>query len=352
MRQPKNKKHNGSLLPGLLLVMMVLPAALAFGANKGKNKGQSKVVEYDIHEESTAVTAVSVVSPDNLYVWNTPTMIDDEVIAYSGKQWIDDKLSTMVSIWKGKGSGGVATKLVSAGQDEVLWSASTTPDAERLYFSLDCRIHSTTKAGTGGRMQHISTGYCDYNPEPFYGIERYVFSSCQIGADSYLDYTGVTPQTDGNGDCFYKSSNYIWTVNHDGTELIQLRTGSSPTPSPDGTKIAFDYQGDIWLMNMDGSAATNITQSDQYHDYNPGFSPDGTRLVFNRIPSAEKSKTRNADIWIVDVDGTRTIQLTMNAAHDFGPVWTDDDIIYFVSTRGALVGKKNPKRIWRMKLVQ
>ena len=51
--------------------------------------------------------------------------------------------------------------------------------------------------------------------------------------------------------------------------------------SPDGSKIAFtsDRDGDfeIWVMNANGTGAVQLTHNSGYNDYNPAWSPDGTR---------------------------------------------------------------------------
>ena len=56
-----------------------------------------------------------------------------------------------------------------------------------------------------------------------------------------------------------------------------------PSWSPDGTKIAFgtnrDGNGEIYVMNADGSNLTNLTNN-AADDSNPSWSPDGTKIAF------------------------------------------------------------------------
>lgn len=322
-------------IAGLALIALVtttLSVPTAVFASDDEEEAQPQV--FEVREESTAVTAVSVLSPENLYVWNGPSSVTEVAVAYSAKQWIDEQLSTMVSVWKSGKRGGAATKVVPAGDGEVLFGARSGLSASRIYFGLNCSVYSVSKDGVGGRRKHVSTGYCDYGAVPMPETGKILFSSCSEGKD-----------------CFWKDSNYIWTANNDGSELIQLRQGAAPAPSPDGSRVAFVYQGDIWVMNIDGTNVTNITQSGEYRDAGPQFSPDGRRLVFTRQQVKERG-LGNRDIWMVNTNGTNMIQLTQNRASDWGPHWAEDEFIYFVSNRGPLVGGKLPLRVWRMKPVE
>ena len=87
--------------------------------------------------------------------------------------------------------------------------------------------------------------------------------------------------------------------------------------SPDGAKIAFtvaDGSGTtgIWVMNADGSGVTQLTGGSN-EDEEPGWSPDGTRIVFSR----------DSQIWVINANGTGQVRLTSKAI-DGDPVWSPD----------------------------
>lgn len=84
---------------------------------------------------------------------------------------------------------------------------------------------------------------------------------------------------------FSRADGYIYSIASDGTGLKRLGLGVSPSYSPDGKRIAFALNGDIWTMNSDGTHRQQVTTSSA-QDVNPTWSPDGTRIAFssNRSP--------------------------------------------------------------------
>ncbi len=52
-----------------------------------------------------------------------------------------------------------------------------------------------------------------------------------------------------------------------------------PSISPDGEKIAFSYNGDIYIVDSEGGQARQITSNRSY-DYSPIWSPDGKSVAF------------------------------------------------------------------------
>ena len=125
----------------------------------------------------------------------------------------------------------------------------------------------------------------------------------------------------------------IYTVNPDGTGATRLTSGQGydhrPAWSPDGTKIAFErwsYEvpGEIYVMNADGTGVTNVTNSDPAWEEDPSWSPDGSKLAF----------TEGRDIYTINVDGTSRIRVTTDTGEDSEPAWSPDGgKIAFVSGR-------------------
>jgi imidazolonepropionase-like amidohydrolase/Tol biopolymer transport system component len=73
--------------------------------------------------------------------------------------------------------------------------------------------------------------------------------------------------------------------------------------SPDGQTIAFDLLGDIYTMPVGGGAATNIASGLPW-EYQPRFSPDGSRIAFT------SDRGGGDNVWIMNTDGSEARQLT------------------------------------------
>ncbi len=73
--------------------------------------------------------------------------------------------------------------------------------------------------------------------------------------------------------------------------------------SPDGSKIAFCYQGDIFVVDANGGKAVQITSNPAY-DSDPIWTPDGTNIVFSSYRESDK------DIYITSPEGGAPKRLT------------------------------------------
>ncbi len=92
--------------------------------------------------------------------------------------------------------------------------------------------------------------------------------------------------------------------------------------SPDGSRIAFSYQGDIFTVDIKGGKATQIT-SNEAHDTAPIWTPDGKEIVF----SSDREKGTN--IYKVAAEGGTPVQLTYRPAKQIPLAITPDGHIIF-----------------------
>ena len=73
--------------------------------------------------------------------------------------------------------------------------------------------------------------------------------------------------------------------------------------SPDGTKVAFCYKGDIFTVDVNGGRALQIT-TNQAYDSDPLWTPDGKKIVFSSYRAGSK------DIFITSAEGGVPKRLT------------------------------------------
>ena len=115
------------------------------------------------------------------------------------------------------------------------------------------------------------------------------------------------------------------------SELHAAKTGSTDTPlwmrypniSPDGTKIAFSYQGDIYYVPAAGGEAVRLTSTEDY-EYQPVWSPDSRTVAF------ASDRFGGMDIFTVVIEGGKAVRLTTHSGTEaplaFSP---DGKYIYF-----------------------
>ena len=96
--------------------------------------------------------------------------------------------------------------------------------------------------------------------------------------------------------------------------------GSAARGRP-SSRIAFvserDGNAEIYVMNADGSGLARLTD-DPASDGMAAWSPDGTKLVF------ESNRAGPADLWVVNADGSGLTRLTNPGYSHHWPAWSRD----------------------------
>jgi len=129
---------------------------------------------------------------------------------------------------------------------------------------------------------------------------------------------------------------HIWVMNSDGSAKTRLAkiTGMdahSLTWSPSGKKIAFSRDGDIWIMNADHSNQRRFTDDPRF-EAGPAWSPDGTRIAF--VSTRHGDLESSGRIYVMkafpESDANRPQQLT-------GGTWETSDLSPAFSPDGTRI---------------
>lgn len=118
----------------------------------------------------------------------------------------------------------------------------------------------------------------------------------------------------------------IYVVNADGFGVVKVARGAFPTWSPDGTRIAFvtGSEGggsEIRVVNADGTGERTVTGSGGFGGL-PAWSPDGSRIAY-----VASVKGEGQQLYVVNPDGTDEIRLTdlrSDGMGGYSPTWSPD----------------------------
>jgi imidazolonepropionase-like amidohydrolase/Tol biopolymer transport system component len=130
-----------------------------------------------------------------------------------------------------------------------------------------------------------------------------------------------------------------WDVNHPpgeaATVSLDTRTGTwmSVDVSPDGKQIVFDLLGDLYLLPIDGGEAKALTHSIAW-EMQARFSPDGKRLAY-------MSDAGGGDnIWVMNVDGSGAREVSKETLRLLNnPVWHPDG--QYIAARKHYAGTRS-----------
>ncbi len=123
-----------------------------------------------------------------------------------------------------------------------------------------------------------------------------------------------------------ESAGDIYVVNPDGTALTNITNNPAfdhdPSWSRDGTKIVFqsnrlDGNSEIYVMSADGSGVERLTDNDS-GDWDPAFSPDGSKIVFTA------TRDGNDEVYVMNADGTGQENISNSPLFDGAPAFSPD----------------------------
>jgi Tol biopolymer transport system component len=122
-----------------------------------------------------------------------------------------------------------------------------------------------------------------------------------------------------------------------------LADGEQPAVSPDGSKIVFVRDGDIWVMDTSGANAKLLSGGPET-DITPRWKPDGSSIGFIRIPIGQYNKGRIMSVPSGGGGATQIVHdyyaadsLVTSASGIHYPIWDwspNGDFVAFLEVNG------------------
>jgi len=192
----------------------------------------------------------------------------------------------------------------------ILFSSYITSDNNELFImNVDgTGIRQLTKnPGRDGHQKFSNDG------------NQIVFNSVRNGSDYYdiyemnVDGSDIKRLTDFEGWDTYPS------ISPDGSRILWRRI------LPTGGSGSSGRNSEIFIMNRDGSNKTNLTNHPDFDGY-PSWSPDGSKIAFASNRNRKEDFRGNFHIYIMNSDGTGVIKVLDNdkLVEDARPIWSPD----------------------------
>ena len=216
-------------------------------------------------------------------ITNSPLLDWNPVWSHDGTRisFVRRGSDNVFNIWTMKADGTEPTQLTTQASTMPAWSVPTVgaPDG-RIAFMREGRIWTMLPDGTGqaelpiGSCPTENGGVCDTG----YGNPTFSPDGSQIAADYFGDVF-VVPSVGG-------TARVILGTPEDGYPGQEL----DPTWSPDGTKIAFEHNGNvggsaygIYTANADGSSAQALQVTAKTGEVDPDWQQDSVRPTVKKV---------------------------------------------------------------------
>lgn len=200
------------------------------------------------------------------------------------------------------------TKLTPEGLDDrgPIWS----PDRSKLAFRRE-RVELWVMSSDGSNRVRLTNRLGD-------GNSTYRWSP--DGSMIAIETNDAMVECDDEGVPSLCPLTQIWTIRPDGSDLRKVTDGEDPSWAPDSRSIAFHADGQINVVNADGTGRRTLTNQPR-GAFQPAWAPAGGRIAFVTLVQREREVT---EILVMKDDGSQVLNLTSGRGADAEPVWSRD----------------------------
>ena len=116
-----------------------------------------------------------------------------------------------------------------------------------------------------------------------------------------------------------------------------------PSLNSNGSRVAFSYQGDIWVKDLNNSSTANRLTIHEGYDGMPQWSPDDSHIAFT------SDRYGNGDVFTIKSDGSETQHLTYHSTNDQVSGWLSENEVAFTTNR-AFAQVEREEEIYKVSL--
>ncbi|WP_419837380.1 cell wall-binding repeat-containing protein [Candidatus Poriferisodalis sp.] len=275
--------------------------------------------------------------------------------------------------------GGNATdppRAVIAGRTSIARDPAWSPDCRQIAFSSGGSVYVADRDGSNPRsvfgIPTVSAVEPDWSPDGTMialVASRYESSAGHFFRRSHIftvgsDGTGMTQLTSGAVEDYGPSwspdgrelvfGRQIWTeesaegrrgqqwfiasIDADGENLSEITRGpyseTNPSWSPDGSRIAVEWNGRLAVMNPDGTDVEPLPVDYELNSWSgPSWSPDGTQLAFSVFEERDGIPiSGESNIAVFDFRTKQVREITDLEGDEINPDWSPDGQLILFNT--------------------
>jgi len=244
-----------------------------------------------------------------------------------------------ISAWmhQAEGDGHIAIGNISTFTG-ALMPANLNASADGRLWCFDSSLQKTRRARV---LDDFSDGF---KQEELIGQHWRMYHS-----DAWRYKQGYYATKTGTKNEFQAPALFLFDRNT--SQLTMFPDAFNGALTQDGKRVVFVREAsgnyDLWMQNVDGSGLTQLT-SNTFGDFEPAFSPDGSRVAFVSNRDTE-GDVRETSIYVMDLK-SGGIERVTNAlkATDGGPAWLDNKTIIFHSNRDPKKPQASNSAKWNL----